>query len=428
MTRITRLLAAALIFLLPTHALAESSVRNEHTTISLIAEKDGIPTGEAESFRVGVRIEAHDGWHTYWENPGDAGLATQLKWTLPEGFTASSIDWPTPTRMNEGPLSIYAYEGEVFLPVTITPAEPLKEGEQLSLKLRVDLLVCHEICVPEGADLELSLPVLSGTAKPSEHAAIFKRQHEDRVIAAEKPGTFRKKENALLLTLPLASLSGGQTSTLAFDDIKTAQFFPREQNLFSYTAEQTLSGDKKSLTIAIPLTEDAQIPARVSGLLSLQTPKGMRTFNVEFKGKTPLAKVATPETLVFPVALLLALLGGLVLNLMPCVLPVLSLKALALAKKSSHGQKVVIRQGIAYTLGIAVSFALISGLLISLRAGGEAVGWGYQMQSPAFVASLIYLLFLVGLSLSGMFYLPVLLGGVGVGNEASAKGSFLTGV
>ena len=420
------------LLILPFSAFADDVVHNDHTTISLIAEKTAITKGEAEGFRVAVQVEAHAGWHTYWENPGDAGLATTLKWSLPSGFSASDIDWPAPTRLNEGPLSIYAYEGTVLLPVTITPPTTITD-EQIPLKVHVDTLVCNDICIPESADLELNLPVSTKPSHSSSHAKLFEDQTDNRVQSVLAPGIFRLADHTITLSIPLKSLTFGPPGTMPphFQDIRAAQFFPREQNIVQYATDQIISGDKKTMSLILQRAEDGATPERISGILTLNFASGLHSYDLTFEPKTlPAMGNAQSTTIVFPAALLLALIGGLILNLMPCVLPVLSLKALGLIKKSGHSRKSIIQQGIAYTLGTAFSFAIISGLLLSLRAGGEAVGWGYQMQSPAFVAALIYLLFLVGLSLSGFFYLPVLLGNIGqkATSQGSARGSFLTGM
>lgn len=424
-----RFLAALALLCFSSSAHAAESVVNEHTTITLMTEKNAVAKGEAEGFRVAVEVAAHDGWHTYWENPGDAGLATTIKWQLPEGFTASDIDWPAPTRMNEAALSIYAYEGTVFLPVTITPPANFT-GSEIPLKAHVEVLVCKDICIPESADLDITLPISATPARESANAGKFHRE-QNRVQMVESEGGFRLADKTLTLNIPLNSLAEPGAKAPSFKDIRTAQFFIREQNIIQYAADQTISGDKKSLSLILPRAEGGEAPERITGILTLALPEGNHSYSLAFTPKNlPAPGASQPTTIIFPVALLLALLGGIVLNLMPCVLPVLSLKALGIAKKAGHNPTAVKCQGIAYTLGTAVSFAVISGLLLSLRAGGEAVGWGYQMQSPSFVAALTYLLFLVGLSLSGFFYLPVLLGNIGQQTtaEGSARGSFLTGV
>ena len=295
-------------FLLSSLAYAENNVKT-----TLVSESSAISAGG--KIKIGVLLNAPEGWHTYHKNPGDAGLPTKLKWQLPEGFSASEIDWPQPTKFAEGDLTTYGYTGETLLPVTITIPEKLTE-KSYSFTVNVELLACNQICIPESQTLTIDLPVSASV--PSPNLKLFEQQ------------------------------------------------------------------------------------------------------------KTPVNNVS-PFALLITISLALA--GGLILNVMPCVLPILSLKTLALVKKSGHARAHTAKYGVAYTLGILVSFAAIAAILIALQQGGSAIGWGFQMQSPAFVGFLIYLLFLVGLNLSGVFHLPVLFGGVGNNiNENSLRGSFFTGV
>jgi thiol:disulfide interchange protein DsbD len=304
-------LITIILLLLPFSAHAENKNNVEAT---LISESSAIKPGE--KIRFGVMLKAAEGWHTYYKTPGDAGLPTKLTWQLPQGFSASEIDWPEPTKFSEGPLTTYGYTGTVLLPVTITVPQNLSDSSY-DFNVKAEWLTCNQICVPESQSLSINLPV--GEIAPSEHKALFK-EHK-------------------------------------------------------------------------PSGQDASNVALLAILVS-------------------------------------ALAGGLVLNIMPCVLPILSLKTLALVKKSGQVRAHTIRYGIAYTLGVLASFAALAALLIALQKSGEAIGWGFQMQSPAFVGFLIYLLFLIGLNLSGMFTLPVLLGGVGgeLANKNSVSGSFFTGV
>jgi|CXWL01.1.fsa_nt_gi thiol:disulfide interchange protein DsbD len=294
------------VFVFPTYA--KNNVR-----ATLVSEYSTIE--EEKNIRLGVLLNAPDGWHTYHKNPGDAGLPTKLKWLLPDGFSAGEIDWPQPTKFAEGDLTTYGYTGETLLPVTITVPKKLSD-KSYSFTVHAEWLSCNEICIPESQTLNIELPV--GDVSPSPESSLFIQQ---------------------------------------------------------------------------------KIPA---------------------PDVTPLSLTIT---------LALALLGGLILNVMPCVLPVLSLKTFALVKKSGHARAHTAKYGIAYTVGILASFAVIASVLIALQQGGEAIGWGFQMQSPAFIGFLIYLLFLVGLNLSGLFHLPVMLGGVGNNlNENTLRGSFLTGI
>lgn len=309
-------------FLYPTASFAENKVKT-----NLINEQAAITAGKP--FRLGILLNAEEGWHTYYKNPGDAGLPTELKWELPQGFTAGEIEWPAPETFDEDGLTTYGYQGKTLLPVTITAPQQLNEASYKFI-VTAQWLTCNKICIPESANLSIELPASS----------------EETILGSE------------------------------YSDL-----FPKQQ--------QSLSGA-------------SSIPALSENISAFQ----------------------------FIVTLSLALIGGIILNVMPCVLPVLSLKTLALVRKSGHVRSHTAKHGIAYTIGIVLSFAAISGILIALQKGGEAVGWGFQMQSPAFVGFLIYLLFLIGLSLSGAFHIPVLLGGVGnkITDENSVKSSFFTGV
>ncbi len=309
---ICHILAIIFSVLLSFSAYAENNVK-----ASLVSDTSAIVSGSP--FRLAVKLDAPEGWHTYWKDPGDAGIPTKLNWELPAGFSAGEIDWPEPRKMQEGTLKINGYIGTTILPVTITTPDKLS-AEAYDLRVNAEWLACNEICIPESQELSINLPVRT-TSKP--------------------------------------------------------------QNTELFLSPRTVQPDVKK--------------------------------NSEF----PILAI-----------ILSAVVGGLILNIMPCVLPVLSLKTLALVKKSGQVSRHTFKYGVAYTLGILLSFAIIAAVLITLQKSGEAVGWGFQMQSPAFVGFLIYLLFLVGLNLSGLFHLPVLLGGVGqnITNENTLRGSFFTGI
>ncbi len=402
-------------------------------TASLHSETDAISTGKP--LRLGVLLKpSQPGWHTYWENPGDAGLPTAFSWTLPPGFTAGDIDWPPPMRISEGPLAIYGYEGEAFLPVTITPPATLDAKTPYTFHVNASWLVCNNICIPESAELEITLP--ANAPSPALFAAHDKKKPQKIAQAF----SYRIDGDTLSIEAPLSALG------IAADTIKNAALFIRQPMIIKYAADSFWSVENNIVRVTARRTEDAPPPAaNISGVLMVDNKyfdvtasplRGEADAKASGGGDAVVAK-NTPSLTIPPqgggdffTILLFALLGGLILNLMPCVLPVLSLKLLAVVKKSGGARRHVLAHGIAYTLGIMVSFGAFSALLLILRQGGEAIGWGFQMQSPAFVGFLIYLLFLVGLSLSGFFHLPVLLGNFGgsVTNENSTKGSFATGV
>jgi thiol:disulfide interchange protein len=380
-------------------------------------------------FRLGVLIEPNaPGWHTYWENPGDAGLATTLEWTLPEGFVATKIDWPAPKRIEEGPLTVYGYKGPLFLPVTITPPEKL-DAPSYTFRVTANWLICKDICIPESATLDITLPAGAASLSPTMH---FSAHDARKPAIVAFSAAYTLADNQLVLSVPLAYLNIKETIT-------AATFFIREPNIVRYAAQQNFSVTDDTLQLTLERSETAP-PETLHGLLSITAGGEDKVFDILLQNAGVLSAaqgLANPSTPLHSLQdtsivtlLFFAMIGGLILNLMPCVLPVLSLKALALVKKSAAERVHVRAQGLSYTFGILVSFALLAGALLALKNAGEAVGWGFQMQSPPFVGFLIYLLFLVGLSLSGLFHLPVLLGTAGgdAVNESSTRGSFLTGV
>ncbi|MDE3059615.1 MAG: thioredoxin family protein [Pseudomonadota bacterium] len=413
-----RILLSLLGFLLPVFAgmtvfaaHAADTSQQEIVRATLVTETSAIVPGQ--KLNAAVLLEPKEGWHTYWENPGDAGMATHLEWGLPPGFSAGAIDWPVPERLAEGPLVTFAYPHAVLLPVTISV--PASAAGNYPVRVKADWLACKDICIPESAELEVQLPVAQ-TATPSEHAPLF-AEHEKHRLQPLRLG-YAAQGKTVTLSLPYG--------TLGVQDIASASFFPRQENIFSYAAAQKLTAGSGQAQLALETLNPSSAP--ISGLLTVSSAQGKKKYYdiTMTLGKAPPVTVPTNSSL--PVLLLFAMLGGLILNLMPCVLPVLSLKALALVKKAGHDHPAVVKQGAAYTLGILLSFALIAGVLIGLRQAGEVIGWGYQMQSPAFVGFLTYLLFLVGLSLSGLFHLPVLMGNTPIADESSTKGSFFTGV
>jgi thiol:disulfide interchange protein len=403
-----RSLLLCLLLLVSPAAFAASSVTNEHSTATLTASHDGVVTGgETE---IGLVLQHQDGWHTYWENPGDAGIPTTMEFTLPDGVTAGPVQWPLPIRMMEGELAIYGYEGTILLPVTLKVAEGYG-AETIPVKLKASWLICHNICIPESAELELTLPVKTSPS-PSDEFARFTGARSAMPEALDAPLAYAIKGDTIELKLPDGISTGGD-----------AYFFPREYNHILYAAEQTVTEG----VLTLPRDPNGEKPEALSGYLVADGHaydiKATKT-GILSTGKGTASGEANYIALLF-----FAMLGGLILNLMPCVLPVLSLKAIAIAKKSAHDRHVIVAQALAYTAGIIISFAVIALLLISLQQAGEQIGWGFQMQSPPFVGFLTVLLFLVGLNLAGMFELPVLFGSaLSDTRQHNLRGSFLTGV
>lgn len=335
--RYDTLLAILLLLPLPLHA--SDSVVLEHSTARLIAASTTLT--ERTPLKVGAHILLEEGWHTYGENPGDAGIPPTIAWTLPEGFEAGPIEYPPTKTFKEVELTTYGYDEEVVFPVTLQVPPTLPDSTTLSA--RVEYLICKDICIPQTAELSLTLP--RGEFTPSDDVDLLERFTQD---------------------------AGGNT------------------NLEPKPLPST------SVAVAAIPMETGKLSMPLSTLL----------------------------------AVIFAFLGGVILNLMPCVFPVLSLKLLALAKYNQEELHHAKREALAYTLGILTCFGLIVGLLITAQQAGSTIGWGYQFQSAGFVGVLALLLFLVGLNLSGFFDLPVLFGGAmaDIKDPHSLKGGFATGM
>ncbi|HYC05971.1 MAG TPA: protein-disulfide reductase DsbD domain-containing protein [Azospirillaceae bacterium] len=399
-------------------------VRTENVEAELSAEPAAVAPGQP--FWVALTHRIRPGWHTYWINPGDSGLPTTIEWTLPQGWTAGPIVWPAPERHPVGPLMNFGYHGEVHLLVQVTPAANAPAGGTAPLRAKADWLVCEEICIPESAELALDVPVAASPAVPT--AAMAKRFADARAAlptpspftASLVPGT-----DAHRLKVAVSGIEGGA--------LRDAFFYPEQDSLMEAAAPQALTVDAEGLTLAIkPGFKPPAAPVR--GVLELveeiDGKPVRRSLALEpTLGAAGAGTTAAADTAGLPIwqAALLALLGGIVLNLMPCVFPVLSLKALALVHEDGRTAR---RDALAYTAGVLASFALIAGVLLALRAGGAQIGWGFQLQSPLFVAVLAHVLFLLGLSLSGVFTVGGGIMGVGQGlaSRGGMAGSFFTGV
>jgi thiol:disulfide interchange protein/DsbC/DsbD-like thiol-disulfide interchange protein len=415
---LTVVLLVALIYARPTFA---NPIQTPHVQAHLVSE---FAAAQPEQpFWVALRLTIRDGWHTYWRNPGDSGLATTIDWTLPEGFTASAIHWPYPERIPVGPLMNFGYHGEVWLLVQIQPPATLAEAEPVTLQAHAQWLVCEEDCIPEEGVLRLTLPV------SAESAPLDPRWSEGFVATRRAlpqpnpwPASFHVTADALTLELDAGPSAG---------NIAELTFFPAEDGIVDHAAPQTVQRDGSILRLTAARGGASALPEPLPGVFVLQERLDdgepvVHAFTLAASHAEPAPPLAYP---VLAQSLLLALLGGVLLNLMPCVFPVLSLKALGLARHAHESPGAVRAHGLAYTAGVLVCFALVAGVLIALRAAGEQIGWGFQLQSPMFVALLAYFMFALALSLSGVFEIGGRLMGVGGhwADRPGYSGSFATG-
>jgi thiol:disulfide interchange protein DsbD len=350
---------------------------------------------------LGLAIEHQPHWHTYWKNPGDSGLPTTLTWTLPEGFRAGEIDWPTPSRLPIGPLMNHGYEGKLLLPVKVEVPDGFA-GDALKVRLRADWLVCKDVCIPEGGDFALDIPARSAFAA---HGADF-----EAAFAARPQALADAKTTASVAIDGLALEVTGLPAAWAG---KVIEFFPEAPGVLDNAQPRKASWNGARWSVRVPLSDQRiDAPARMDAVLVAAGERaGVRIgFDIAgawpAPGSTPAPTFASTGSSTAPLglglAVVFALIGGAILNLMPCVFPVLSLKVLGFAAHADDRRAHAI-SGLAYTAGVVLSFVALAGVLLVLRAGGEQLGWGFQLQSPAVIAVLAALFTLIGLNLAGVF-------------------------
>ncbi|MEP6548004.1 MAG: protein-disulfide reductase DsbD domain-containing protein [Gammaproteobacteria bacterium] len=422
----------SLLLASPVFAVSGNVVASDNVKAQLVSEVSSIAPGQ--SFWVALEFNIRDGWHTYWRNPGDSGQATTLKWQLPPGFTAGDIVWATPHRFELPPLVNYGYAAHAVHLVKITAPKDLKPGTPVALSAKASWLVCSDVCIPEDADLQLKLPV-SGTAgivDPSD-AALFTAARSELPSAEPAVTSAQIQDGRLIIAL-------GKEWGATLPQIKSLAFFPYDEGGIEYAAPQTLLRNKDAVELSMKLGDRPPKAGIIRGVLLATEQSGSDTVTVPmeiaaaYSGAGGSLSSGAPRAenthTSLPVLLLFAILGGLILNLMPCVFPVLSIKAIGLVEQARKHPAAVRTKGLVFAAGVISSMLCLATLLLVLRAGGEQIGWGFQLQSPLFVTLLMYLLLAVGLNLSGAFEVGGGLAGVGDGltQGDSYRASFFTGV
>ncbi len=399
-----RLLALVALLLAATPALALESNRavSPQATVSLVSDADAVAPGAP--VRLGLLIRLAPGWHTYWKNPGDAGAPPEVRLDLPPDASAGPLAWPAPAPLREGPLVTFAYTGEVLLPLTVTPGDA-----GLNVSASADWLVCKDICIPEQATFRLSLP--RGQPAPSVEAPLFAAA--ERRIPRASPWVARVAADG---TLSLRGPELGPTT------VARAWFSPDQPDLIDNAAPQGLRVAPGALALSLKPASGFKPGAGLSGVVVVRDRAGLETAAaieaVPGPPPPPLAGSAPLWRLWG-----LAFLGGAILNLMPCVFPVLALKAIGLARGGRA-------HAFSYTAGILAAFAAMGGALMAARASGGG-GWGFQFASPAFVAATAWVMLAIGLNLAGVFRVGAgRLAGAGQGwaSRGGHLGSFATGL
>ncbi|WP_300716810.1 thioredoxin family protein [Hydrogenophaga sp.] len=413
-------LGAAAQSLLGNPAASATVVQSDQARAEIVAHApDG--AGPGQKIWVGLQLTHAPEWHTYWKNAGDSGLPTELRWTLPPGVSAGEIAWPTPRKFPIGNLANYGYDGTVVLPVPLTVGPDFK-GDAINVQLYAAWLVCRKECIPEEGNFTLNIPVNGSTGSAgAAFAASFDAAPKDQPAAGSQLQPEDGFLNVSLTQLPAAWRG------------KALEFYPETTGLIEPGSPWTQAWDGERWTARVPLSPHrSESPTQLALVVAEANPPGSgpglagARLDVPVQGAWPApaplpaavpdalqaaldanaaraaAPVSSASSLTLGAALLGALLGGLILNLMPCVFPVLAIKVMAFAKHAND-RPAHRANGLAYTAGVVLSFTALGALLLGLRAAGEQLGWGFQLQSPTVVAGLAVLFTLIGLNLAGLF-------------------------
>jgi thiol:disulfide interchange protein/DsbC/DsbD-like thiol-disulfide interchange protein len=405
-------------------AIAASDRGAPRVRVELLSEVAAFTPGQ--TFWVALHQRIAPGWHTYWMNPGDSGEAPRIEWALPTGFTAGEIAWPFPERIPAGPAMTYGYSREVVLPIPVTPPAALDPGSRVTLRGRASWLVCEQTCIPEEAPIALTLLATAGAPPPDQRgAALIAAARRNVPTPSPWPASFVATSETITVTV--------EAPRLMAERITDVWLYPARWGAIDHAAPQRVRVDRDGLRLAVargPLRDAAAAP--IEGVLvvaeRLDGEVARHAFSVTAAPR-PGGRGDDLTLTSLLRAIALALAGGLVLNLMPCVLPVLSVKALGLVRHSSDRPSLLRAHGLAYAGGVLVSFAVVAGALIALRAGGDQLGWGFQLQSPAFVVVLAWLFFTVALGFSGVIVVGARFAGAGqaLAARAGLGGSFTAG-
>lgn len=392
-----------------------------HLHVQLVVPQSEIYPGGPNSSWLYFKLE--QGWHVYWQNAGDSGEPPRINWNLPDGVTATPLQFPAPKRLPLGPLMDFGYEDEVLFPFRFDVAKSARLGPAV-LDAKVSWLVCREVCIPGKAELGMRVMLTAGAPGSATTSSVDE--------------TLWKRGIATLPTpLPATDKAIFQPTTTGFrlgvttgSSETSAVFFPSDQDIVDNPSPQTITPTKDGLVIDLKKDTNLQgNPAQLKGVLELA---GGRNYDLTAMVGTVAVPPAAPAVSITEIfrAAGLAFIGGMLLNLMPCVFPVLFLKGLALVQSGAEERHKLRAHGFFYALGILISFWLLVGVLLALRAAGASLGWGFQFQSPIFLFLMAGLLFFLGLSLAGQFEIGLSLtsaGGSLIGKQGYA-GSFFTGV
>ncbi|MGP1352302.1 MAG: protein-disulfide reductase DsbD family protein [Parasphingopyxis sp.] len=413
-------LVAAFFCLLPAAAPAQVP-RENAIQADLLAETDAPAPGQI--FTIAIRMRPDEGWHGYWLNPGEAGLPNRFEWTLPEGVSIGELRYPVPERLSISGIMNYIYYGEYAMLAEVTLDESVAPGTALPLRAEGQWLACtDEICVPEDGPLAIDLVAGSGGVTD---AGMFDgyRATMPRPLGSE--AVFELAGDTLRIGIPFPASAS----------VSAPYFFSETDRVLDYSAEQSISRNGDMLIVEVAAASDAGAADRIAGLIKIGENDGLMLAAVPgavppagepISGEPSVASTMSADIGTVLLALGGAILGGLLLNIMPCVFPILSLKALSLAKAGGE-ERAVRRDALAYAAGVIIVCLALGAVLLGLRAGGAAAGWAFQLQDPRMILFLFLLVTAIALNLAGLFEVPGFAGGGRFADKGGATGSFFTG-
>lgn len=400
-----RLLGLLLLFMgLPIQAQAQEM----HSKAELVAETPNPAPGKTVT--LAVRMTPDPGWHSYWKNPGDAGFGMTIDWTLPKGVTVGPLRYPVPQTLLIGTLMNHVYEHEHGILIDLAVDKSIAPGTALSISGKGSWLACSaSLCLPQKGNFKLDLVAGDGKIAAAD-AARFDSWRAALPQPMDQPSLYAIKGDRIEIAIPFASTAQADQ----------AYFFAETTDLFRYAAPQSVrrSGDWLIVTSAVT----APYSGEIKGLLRIGSDRGLMVRAVP--GAVP-GGGDTGVTLLLTLGT--AILGGLLLNLMPCVFPILGLKALSLAKAGGD-ERAARRDALGYSAGVIISCVSLGAIMLALRAGGEQIGWAFQLQEPRVVLALLLLMVTITANLAGLFELPSLSMSGGLAKQGSFAASFGTGV
>ena len=395
---------------MPTVSFGSPIVNVSDSRIEMLTESNSMNPGD--ELIVGFKFTLNPGWHTYWENPGDAGEGASIKWNLPNDVNASKILWPGPERIPVDPLMTFGYENEVILLTKIYTSETTTIP--VTLNAQVSWYTCKEICIPQEA--EVSIPIKLGNKTSSTSKGLLDQTLKQ--LPVQFNGTYRvqKLDDSYVLQGKFENV----------DQYDSMYFFPKDYGLTNYTENQFYEINKDSFSLQIKASEIEIENKSFEGVVAVSKNEEITFIEIDY----PLATKDTSQEFNILTLIVFAFLGGLILNVMPCVFPILSIKILRFVEQSRDSSYKTLQQGLLFSLGVIISFLTIAALLIALKSGGESIGWGYQLQSPVVVSLLFYLFVVLGF----IFMSNIVLGSslarlssISL-NKSDSLESFLTGV